>query len=265
MTPINGKFTYLGTINIPTSLGNATIQATKNTTQVIVTAVTSVNSIRTSPFVFLAGSTTSYPYGTRIVDTKSSIVYNVTAMSWTGNVLTLTHTALPVSAVASIAGQQIYITNSSDPAKIPNNTYLTVSSASQSITTTLVALTPDPGSLTGVTAKVQIGIIPSDADNRGYYTINATVLADVSATATALYTPQINPYPGSTFATIVGTTPASLFGYIAFDTGAGRAAIPQGIPICLDQLQTNKYFTATAASNDAATISFFKTTMFQNY
>lgn len=258
MTPINGRFTFLGSMNIPTTIGNPTIQAAGGTTQIIVTASTGVNAIRTSPYVFLAGSATTYNWGTRIIDTKSPIQYSVTSMSWASNVLTLTHSAIPVSAVASQAGQEIHITNSSDPSKVPNGVYLTANSASQSTTQTFVVLNTDPVSLSGVTAQMQPGIIPTNGDNRGYYTINSPALANVTAAATAVYTPQIHSYTGQVFTTVVGTTASAMFGYVSFDGGRGRAAIPQGVPICIDQLQANKYFFTTGATNDANIISFYR-------
>jgi len=261
MTPINGKFIFLGSINVPTSLGNVTISAAeKGGTEIVVTAATGLNTIRSSPFLFLAGSTSTYAYGTRIVDTKSPKIYNVTSMSWATNVLTLNHDAIPVACIAT---QKVYITGSSNTAVVPNGTYSVVGAGS-STTVTTVTLNGTSLVVTGTTSKVQPGIIETDGDNRGYYTINCPTLGVVTATATAVYTPQINPYSGQTFATVVGATPAAIFGYVSFDSGGGRAAIPQGMPICVDQLQFGKYFTATAASNDASVISFFKPAMLSN-
>jgi hypothetical protein len=255
MTPINGRFNFLGSMNIPTTLGNVTISAASSgTTEIVVTTATSINAIRTSPHVFLAGSSSTYNWGTRIIDTKSPIQYNVTSMSWSTDVLTLTHLAIPVLCIAT---QKVHITNSSNTAVVPNGVYSVVG-ATSTTTATTVTLVGSGLDVSGITARVQPGIIETNADNRGYYTINSPTLGTISAAATAVYTPQIHSYTGQIFTTVVGTTASAMFGYISFDGGRGRAAIPQGVPICIDQLQASKYFFTTGATNDANIISFYR-------
>jgi len=264
MTPINGKFTFKETLNITSSsAGNVTLR-TGDFTEIIVTAATSINAIKTAPFLFLPGGAV-FNYGCRIIDTKSPVSYNVTSMSWTSNQLTLTHAAIPVAAIATVSTQQFHITNSSDTNKVPNGIYTTVSSASHTTTSTIITLNTDPGSLTGVTAKVQPGIIPTNNDNRGYYTINMPYLsAQTTAAATAMWTPITHSNTGQTFVSVVSATPANLYGYIWLD-GKGRIAIPQGIPFSLNELQSGKYFVSSAASNDVAIMTILGTPVSQNY
>jgi hypothetical protein len=253
MIPINGAFNVISSVTPATAaLNAATITYTVDTSrplQFIVTAVTTnaaFDAMRTAPFVFLKAA--SFSDGTRITDTKSPIIYNVTGMSWSANVLTLTHDTLPVSAVASVAGQQIHITNSSNTTKVPNGVYLTVSSASQSVTQTLVTLATDPGSLTGVTAKVQPGIIPSNGDNRGYYTINLPVLANNTA-AVASVPWAVNTVPtGATHAILVASTNTNYVAQIVLDGIAGVVFAPANQFICLKNLQAGKFYRANGTA-----------------
>lgn len=247
MIPYNGSINILSSTAVPTATVNAgqitfTVDITRPL-QMIVTAATSVaafNPIRTPPYFFVKGA--MFSDGTRIVDTKSPIAYNVTSMSWASGTLTLTHETIPVSAVVSTAGQQIHITNSSDTAKVPNGVYLTVSSASQSTTKTDVALATNPGSLIGVTATVQPGIIPLDLDNRGYYTLNLPVLQNNSgAQASVLW--AVNTVPNNaTHAILVANTSTNYSVQVACDGIAGVVFLPANQVVCVKQLQAGKYF-----------------------
>lgn len=270
MIPTSGSMNVLSSVAPATAAitGNITFTThiTNHPLTAIVTAATTVaglDAIRTAPFLFLAG--TPFATGTRITDTKSPIAYNVTGMSWAGGTLTLTHAALPVSAVVSVAGQQIHITNSSNTTKVPNGIYTTISSASQSTTQTLVSLVADPGSLTGVTASIQPGIIPVNTDNRGYYTINIPAIATSTA---ALTNPAwaVNTVPANTtHAVLVASTNTNYVAQIVLDGVSGPVFVPANQFVCLRNLKAGSFYRANGTgATDLSRIIFCNHNPFAN-
>jgi len=253
MIPINGAFNVVSSVTPSGSAiaGNVTLTThiTNHPNDIIVTAVTSTNTIRTAPFLFLKG--TPFNDGTRIVDTKSSIKYAVSSFTWTGGVLTINHATLPVAVVG--ATQKVYISGASN-ANV-NGTFS--ANAAGSTTATTVTLASDPGSLAGVTGFVQPGIIETDGDNRGYYTINLPALTTNTA---ALTTPlwAINTVPsGATHAILVAVTNTNYVAQIVLDGVAGVVFAPANQFICLKNLQSGRFYRSNGtAATDLARIIF---------
>jgi hypothetical protein len=252
MIPINGSFNVVSSV-VPSGTaiaGNVTLttHVTNHPYDIIITAATSTNTIRTAPFLFLKG--TPFSDGTRIVDTKSSIKYAVSSFTWAGGVLTINHATIPVAAIAT---QKIHISGASNA----NINGIFSANAAGSTTVTTVTLASDPGSLAGVTGLVQPGIIDVDADNRGYYTINLPVLTTSTA---ALTTPlwAINTVPsGATHAILVAVTNTNYAAQIVLDGVAGVVFAPANQFICLKNLQSGRFYRSNGTgATDLARVIF---------
>jgi hypothetical protein len=267
MIPTSGSMHVLSSVAPATAAitGNITFTThiTNHPLTAIVTAATAVDAIRTAPFVFLAAA--PFATGTRITDTKSPIAYNVTGMTWSAGTLTLTHAILPVAAVASVATQQIHISNSSNTTKVPNGVYTTVSSASQTTTQTLVSLATDPGQLTSVTASIQPGIIPTNGDNRGYYTINIPAVTTSTAVLTNPAWAVNTVPPAATHAVLVASTNTNYVAQIVLDGIRDPVFVPANQFVCLRNLKAGSFYRANGATaTDLARIIFCNHNPFSN-
>lgn len=150
--------------------------------------------IKDSPFVFIRGlSGSGLPNGTRIIAKESPVNYTVTSFTWAGDVLTINIS--PALPVATVIGQKVTISGAS--VAVLNGVFLATNASTTAVT---VALTPTPGTLTGVTGFIKPGIVDSNPDGagaggRGYYTINMSVTAASTGTTpgTNAWTTQIVP------------------------------------------------------------------------